>query len=48
MNGYVIAAGSFVVELTNKAQEVGEKIGKVNVDMGGTACKIKKNVRVYS
>jgi len=40
MNGYVIAVGSYVSELTKKAQEVGEKIGKVRVDMGGTACKV--------
>ncbi len=34
MNGFVIAAGSFIPELT------GEAIGKVKVDMNGTACKV--------
>lgn len=40
MNGFVIAAGSYVAALTAKAKEVGKAIGKVNVDMGGTACKV--------
>ncbi len=40
MNGFVIAMGSYVKELTNKAIIIGEKIGKVHVDMGGTACKV--------
>ncbi len=40
MNGFVIAVGSYVKELTNKAIFIGGKIGKVHVDMGGTACKV--------
>ena len=40
MNGFVIAVGSYIKELTNKAIIIGEKIGKVHVDMGGTACKV--------
>jgi 3-methyladenine DNA glycosylase AlkD len=40
MNGFVIAVGSYVRELTDKALDVGGEIGKVNVDMGGTACKV--------
>lgn len=40
MNGYVIAVGSYVPELTDRAIEIGNKIGKVNVDVGGTACKV--------
>jgi hypothetical protein len=40
MNGFVIAAGSFVPALTEKANEVASSIGKVSVDMGGTACKV--------
>lgn len=40
MNGFVIAIGSYVKELTEKAQQVADKIGKVQVDMGGTACKV--------
>ncbi|MEL6866796.1 MAG: DNA alkylation repair protein, partial [Bacteroidota bacterium] len=40
MNGFVIACGSYVAGLTEKAQEVATKIGKVKVEMGGTACKV--------
>lgn len=40
MNGFVIASGSYVKALTDKAIRIGQKIGKVNVDMGGTACKV--------
>ena len=39
MNGFVIAVGSYVQSLTPLALEVGEKIGPVSVDVGGTACK---------
>lgn len=40
MNGFVIAAGSYVHDLTERAIEIGEEIGKVDVDVGGTACKV--------
>ena len=40
MNGFVIAVGTYVSALTGKAQKVAQKIGKVNVEMGGTACKV--------
>ena len=40
MNGFVIAIGSYVEALTKKANEVGTSIGKVHVDVGGTACKV--------
>lgn len=40
MNGFVIATGSFVKALTEKSIAIGQKIGKISVDMGGTACKI--------
>ncbi|MEE9430929.1 MAG: DNA alkylation repair protein [Melioribacteraceae bacterium] len=40
MNGFVIAIGTNVRELTEKSKEVAKKIGKVNVDVGGTACKV--------
>jgi 3-methyladenine DNA glycosylase AlkD len=40
MNGFVIAAGSFVKELTPLATATGKKIGNVEVDMGGTSCKV--------
>lgn len=40
MNAFVIAVGSYVTELTGQAQTVAKSIGKVSVDMGGTACKV--------
>lgn len=40
MNGFVIAVGSYIVALTKKANEVATTIGKVSVDVGGTACKV--------
>eukprot|EP01156_Anaeramoeba_ignava_P010298 Anaeramoba_ignava/a479308_24.p1 GENE.a479308_24~~a479308_24.p1 ORF type:complete len:236 (+),score=12.34 a479308_24:21-728(+) len=40
MNGFVIATGANLSALTEKAKKIAEKIGKVNVDMGGTACKV--------
>ena len=40
MNGFVIAVGGGIKDLTKRATEVGKTIGKVSVDMGGTACKV--------
>lgn len=40
MNGFVIAIGSYIKALTDKSKEVAKKIGKVTVDVGGTACKV--------
>jgi len=40
MNGFVIAIGCYIPELTQKAKEIAEKIGKVNVFMGDTSCKV--------
>ncbi|WP_088070971.1 DNA alkylation repair protein [Gottfriedia luciferensis] len=40
MNGFVISVGSFVPSLTVEAMMVGQKIGKVNVEVGNTACKV--------
>ena len=40
MNGFVIAIGTYVEALTEKSKEVAHKIGKVTVDVGGTACKV--------
>ena len=40
MNGFVIAVGSYISGLTQKAIKTGEIIGTVEVDMGGTACKV--------
>lgn len=40
MNGFVISIGINIQELTAEAQATGERIGKVTVDMNGTACKV--------
>jgi len=40
MNGFVIAAGCCVVSLKAKALAAAKQIGKVEVDMGDTACKV--------
>ncbi len=40
MNGFVIAVGSYVRELTDLALQTGTTIGPVSVDMDGTACKV--------
>lgn len=40
MNGFVIALGGGVPELTDLCKEVGDRIGKVEVQMGETSCKV--------
>ena len=40
MNGFVIALGCYVASLTDLAIKAGEKIDRVTVDMGNTACKV--------
>ncbi len=40
MNGFVIAAGSYAASLTSIAEAVAGRIGKVEVDMGDTACQV--------
>jgi 3-methyladenine DNA glycosylase AlkD len=40
MNGFVIAVGSYVPSLGAKAKAVGKAIGKVEVEMGNTSCKV--------
>jgi 3-methyladenine DNA glycosylase AlkD len=40
MNAFVIAVGSYVPALTEAALAAAAKIGKVEVDMAGTACKV--------
>jgi 3-methyladenine DNA glycosylase AlkD len=40
MNGFVIALGSYISAFTTIAMEAGKKIGKVEVNMGDTACKV--------
>ena len=44
MNHFVIAVGSFVPALTAKAVRAAKKIGKVDVDMGDTSCKVPNAV----
>jgi hypothetical protein len=36
----VIAVGIYIEALTEKSKEVAKEIGKVSVDVGGTACKV--------
>ncbi|MDG5471837.1 DNA alkylation repair protein [Jeotgalibacillus sp. ET6] len=40
MNGFVIAAGAYLPSLTEEAKEIAGTIGKVQVDVGNTACKV--------
>ena len=40
MNGFVIAIGTYVASLTDKSKKIAKNIGKVSVDVGGTACKV--------
>jgi 3-methyladenine DNA glycosylase AlkD len=40
MNRFIIAVGSYVAPLTDKAVAVAKKVGKVSVDVGDTACKV--------
>lgn len=40
MNGFVISVGTYIKDLTDKCIEISEKIGIVEVDMNGTACKV--------
>jgi 3-methyladenine DNA glycosylase AlkD len=40
MNGFVIAVGSYIKPLNDKAIKVAESIGKIKVDMGDTSCKV--------
>ena len=40
MNGFVIAVGAYVKPLAKKAKALARKLGKVEVDMHGTACKV--------
>lgn len=40
MNGFIIGVGCYINELSKKASEIAGRIGKVEVEMGGTACKV--------
>ena len=40
MNGFVISVGTYVKPLLKNAKQIAKSIGKVNVDVGDTSCKI--------
>ena len=40
MNVFVISAGAYITSLTDLAVKTGDKIGKVSVNVGDTACKV--------
>jgi 3-methyladenine DNA glycosylase AlkD len=40
MNGFVISVGTYIPSLLEKAKKTALAIGKIKVEMGGTACKI--------
>lgn len=40
MNGFVISVGGYVKPLSDAAKATAGKLGKVEVDMGDTACKV--------
>ncbi|MGC5325440.1 DNA alkylation repair protein [Brevibacillus sp. SYSU BS000544] len=40
MNNFVISVAAYVVDLHERATEVAERIGKVHVNVGNTACKV--------
>lgn len=44
MNSFIIAVGSYVAPLTDKAVAAAKQIGKVTVDMGDTECKVPSAV----
>ena len=46
MNGYIIALGGAVAEYTDRCKQAGDKIGKVEVFMGETACKVP-DIKTY-
>ncbi len=40
MNGFVISVGTYVKPLLKKAKAAAKKIGKIEVEMGETSCKV--------
>jgi 3-methyladenine DNA glycosylase AlkD len=40
MNGFVIAVGAYVTPVNKQAKATAKKLGKVEVDVGDTACKV--------
>ena len=39
-DGFVIAVGAYVKPLARQARSTARKLGKVDVDMHGTSCKV--------
>lgn len=48
MNGYIIALGASIPELTERCKNAGATIGKVDVFMGATSCKVQDIVSYIS
>jgi 3-methyladenine DNA glycosylase AlkD len=44
MNGFVIAAGSYVASLTDEAISTARSVGSVRVEMGNTSCEVPSAV----
>ena len=40
MNGFVISVAAYITSLHDEAIEIATEYGKVNVEMGETACKV--------
>ncbi len=40
MNGFLISLGGAVASFTDEAKRIANSVGKVHVEMGGTACKV--------
>jgi len=40
MNGFVISVGAYIKPLLEKSKLIAKMIGKVDVEMGGTSCKV--------
>ena len=44
MNNFVICCGTYIVPLTDKTMAVARQIGRVEVDMGQTDCRVPDTV----
>ena len=40
MNNFIISVGTYVRPLLDKAKKAAKKLGRLDVDMGDTACKV--------
>ena len=48
MNGFVIAVGTYLKPLSKRAKAIARSLGKVEVAMGGTSCKVPLAVEVIA